>query len=220
MLEELQNQAKIDRRAIQHRIVELKEIKPELKEVYSKTLQYECYRLFSNLSALKQLKRNKKKVGILRFKGKGWFKTINLNQSGFSFEQNGKKGILHLSKIGDIKVISHREVGGDIKQITIKKSNNRYYATIITNAKIVLTCGNKILGVDLGINNYLVDSENNFIAHPKLLEKYQVKLKQAHQDLSRKKKRSNNRGKAKERLSKRLKLERFKSFIGPGGSHC
>lgn len=202
LLEELQNQAKIDRKAIQHKIVELKDIKPELKEIYSKTLQYECYRLFSNLSALRVLKRNGKKVGKLRFKGKGWFKTININQSGFSFEQKGKKGILHLSKIGDIKVKSHRQVEGEIKQITIKKSNNKYYAIIITNAKIILTCGEKIIGIDLGINHYLVDSENNFIEHPKLLEKYQMKLKQAYQDLSRKKKGSNNRIKAKEILSK------------------
>jgi len=71
LLEELNNQTKIDRKEIQHKIVELKQIKPELQEVYSKTLQYECYRLFSNLSALRVLKKNKRKVGRLRFKGKG-----------------------------------------------------------------------------------------------------------------------------------------------------
>ena len=95
LLEEMNNQVKINRGEIQHKIVTLKETRPELKEVYSKTLQYECYRLFSNLSALRELKKHGKKVGRLRFKGRDWFKTISYNQSGFSLETiKNKKGIL------------------------------------------------------------------------------------------------------------------------------
>ena len=36
LLEEMNKQFKIDRKVIQHKIVELKEARPELKEVYSK----------------------------------------------------------------------------------------------------------------------------------------------------------------------------------------
>ena len=50
-----------------------------LKKVYAKTLQYECYKLFSNLRALAKSKE-KRKVGRLRFKGKGRFKTFTYNQ--------------------------------------------------------------------------------------------------------------------------------------------
>ena len=59
LLEELNSQEKIDRNKVQHKIVELKKEYPELKNVYSKTLQYECYRLFSNLQGLS---KSKKKV--------------------------------------------------------------------------------------------------------------------------------------------------------------
>jgi hypothetical protein len=38
LLEEMNNQVKINRGEIQHKIVTLKETRPELKEVYSKTL--------------------------------------------------------------------------------------------------------------------------------------------------------------------------------------
>jgi len=55
MLEGLNKQEKIDRKKLQHLIVELKEKYKELKEVYSKVLQYEHYRLFSNLRALSRL---------------------------------------------------------------------------------------------------------------------------------------------------------------------
>src|SRR3989344_4903751 len=91
LLAELKEQSVIDRNMIQQHILDLKIVNPDLKQVYSKTLQYECYRLFSNLSALSALKKDKKKVGALRFKGKNWFKTISYNQSGFSLEHTYKK---------------------------------------------------------------------------------------------------------------------------------
>lgn len=202
LLEEMNNQVKINRGEIQHKIVTLKETRPELKEVYSKTLQYECYRLFSNLSALRELKKHGKKVGRLRFKGRDWFKTISYNQSGFWFEQKGKKGVLELSKIGIIQVKSHRQVEGKIKQITIKKSLGKWYAMIVTDFMQKRICGEKEIGIDLGINNYIMDSEGNSIAHPKTIDKYADELKTAQQDLSRKKKGSHNRSKARFRVAK------------------
>jgi putative transposase len=203
LLEELNNQTKINRKEIQHKIVELKQVKPELQEVYAKTLQYKCYRLFSNLSALRMLKNNGKRVGKLRFKGKNWFKTINYNQSGFKLIKTNKRyDLLHLSKIGDIRIYQHKEVLGNIKQITIKKSIDKWYATIITDAQIKTECGEKILGIDLGINNFITDSENDRIENPLNYKKHYSKLREIHKDLSRKKKGSNNRKKAKIRLAK------------------
>ena len=200
LLGELNNQNIIDRNMIQATLPDLKICEPRFKEVYSKTLQYECYRLFSNLSALRVLKQNKKKVGRLRFKGKGWFKTINYNQSGFSLDSENKR--LQLSKIGDIKIKLHREVEGNIKQITIKKSIDKWYTTIITDAIIKTKCGDKVIGIDLGIQNFIVDSENNVIENPLNYSKHLSKLKIAHKNLSKKKKGSKNRNKAKVRLSK------------------
>ncbi len=212
LLEEMNKQVKIDRKAIQHKIVELKDIKPELKEVYSKTLQYECYRLFSNLSALRELKKHGKKVGRLRFKGKDWFKTISYNQSGFWFEQKGKKGILELSKIGIVNVKAHRRVEGKIKQITIKKSLGKWYCMIVADFIQIRTCGEKEIGIDLGINNYIMDSEGNIVEHPKLLNKYAEKLKTTQQELSRKKKGSHNRSKARFKIAKlHEKIERTRT---------
>ena len=99
LLEKLRAENK-SRNQIQHEIVELKKARPEFKGVYSKALQMEPYRLFSNLRSLTQLKKKGKKVGALRFKGKDWFKTFSYNQSGFRLEMvKSRKGILHLSKI-------------------------------------------------------------------------------------------------------------------------
>ncbi|MBU2639155.1 MAG: transposase, partial [Nanoarchaeota archaeon] len=203
LLSELNNQIQIDKSQIQGIIPDLKICEPELKQVYSKTLQYECYRLFSNLSALRQLKQNKKKVGRLRYKGRDWFKTFTYNQSGFKLiKRNSRYDLLHLSKIGNIKILQHREVLGTIKQIVIKRSCDKWYATIIADYKEQRICADKELGIDLGINHYLVDSEENYVEHPKFFEENKKLLRQACKNLSRKKLRSKNRLKARKILAK------------------
>jgi len=59
-------------------IVDLKQHElPELNEVHSKVLQMVNYQLWSNIRTLSGLKKNGKRVGKLRFKGRGWFKTLN-----------------------------------------------------------------------------------------------------------------------------------------------
>jgi len=95
---------------MQAQLPKLKEEKAELNKVHSKVLQMVLYQLYSNLKALSRLKKNGKKVGRLRFKGRGWFKTFTYNQSGFKILKTGKRlDLLHLSKIGDIPIRLHRE---------------------------------------------------------------------------------------------------------------
>ena len=99
-----------------------------------------------------------------------------------------------------------------IKQITLKKSLGKWYAMIVTDFIQVRNCGEKEIGIDLGINNYIMDSEGNSIAHPKTIDKYADELKTAQQDLSRKKKGSHNRSKARFRVAKvHEKIERVRN---------
>ncbi len=188
---------------IQNWLLDLKVVNPVMEDVHSKVLQMENQKLFSNLSGLSALKKNGKKVGRLRYRGKGWFKTFTYNQSGFKLiKTNNRYDTLHLSKIGDIKIFQHRKVKGNIKQITIKKSIDKWYATLVTDHKEQRMCGNKEIGIDLGINHYLVDSEENYVEHPKFFEENKELLRQAHKNLSRKKLRSKNRLKARKILAK------------------
>ena len=76
MLEQMKKQEKPDRFKLQAMLPIWKKDNPELRKIHSKTLQYEVYRLFSNTKALNKLKKKGMKIGKLRFKGKGWFKTF------------------------------------------------------------------------------------------------------------------------------------------------
>ncbi len=198
LLGELRKQIVTDKAQIQAILPDLKICEPKFKQVYSKVLQYECYRLFSNLSALAHLKRKGKKVGVLRFKGKGWFKTMTFNQSGFKLREK-----LQLSKIGEIKIVKHRQVEGNIKQVVIKKMpSGKWFVIIQTDAVRKMECGTKKIGIDLGIEHFIADSEGNFVEHPHNFDKYAFKLKKAQQDLFRKEKGSKNRIKARLKIAK------------------
>ncbi len=205
LLEELNKQEKINRNELQHSILKIKQENKGVSNIYSKVLQYENYRLFSNLRALSRLKKKGKKVGRLRFKGKEWFKTFTYNQSGFKLINTEKRyQILHLSKIGDILIRGHRNIKEKIKQITIKKeASGKWFASITAenNDKIVKTQNNKKIGIDLGIINYVYDSNGNHFDNPKSLNKSLEKLTKAQKKLAKKKKGSDNRIKQKIKLA-------------------
>jgi len=207
LLQELNDQEIIDKSQIQGIIPDMKICEPKFNNLYSKTMQYECYRLFSNLRALSKSKEKHHKVGRLRFKGKNWFKTFTYNQSGFKFIETGKRfQTLKLSKIGELKIRAHRNIKGRIKQITIKKEQSgKWFATIVTEElnkvenKLNL---NKTVGIDFGLINIIHDSNNKIIQNPRHLNKHEQKLKCLQRLLSKKKKGSKNREKARTILAK------------------
>lgn len=205
MLEGLNKQEKPNKYELQNTIPKLKRGCSELKEVYSKVLQYEPYRLFSNLRALSQLKKKGRKVGRLRFKGREWFKTFTYNQSGFKINYTGKRcQILHLSKIGDIPMRMHREFKGTIKQITVKRyKSGKWYAMLTVEQKITIekTKIRKAVGIDVGITNFTTDSDGRVINNPRNLKKSMNKLKREYQRFSRTKRNSKNRIKQRIRIA-------------------
>jgi len=206
MLTGLNRQEKPNKYELKRQLPLLKEKRPELKDVHSQVLQNEVYRLFWNLRSLSQLKKNGKKVGRLRFKGKGWFKTFTYPQSGYQIIETGKRlNILNLSKIGDIPIRMHRKIDGKIKTLTIKKhASGRWFACISVERKDGAESKpiEKSIGLDVGIKRFLTDSDGRQIENPKFYEKSLQRIRIEHQRLSRKKKGSRNREKQRLKLNK------------------
>ncbi len=65
----------------QNMIPTLKLVNPKLNLVYSKVLQMVNYTIWSNIKGLSASKKNGRKIGNIRFKGYGWYNTLNYNQS-------------------------------------------------------------------------------------------------------------------------------------------
>ncbi len=207
LLDEFGRWNTISKYELQSRIVDLKICYPELKEVYSSALQYENYKLFSNLKALSETKKSGRKVGRLRFKGQGWFKTIHYNQFGYKLIMTGKRyQILKLSKIGDIPIRCHRQFKGEIKQVVVKREHSgKWFASVISNEKNLISKKpiRNVVGIDLGVKDSVWDSDNNKFTNPKFLNKYTEKLAICQRRMSKKKKGSNNRNKFRIRLARR-----------------
>jgi len=206
LLEEINNAReegrKITQKDTQSLIVKLKEENPELNKVYSKVLQMVNYQLWSNMKALSKLKKNGNKIGKLRYKKKGRFKTLNFNQKGFSIDE--KHNCISLSKIGNVKAKIHRNIDGKIKGVFVKKyPSGKWYA--IVQAEIEpeeLPKEGREVGIDVGIKHFLTDSDGRQVENPKFYGKTLDRIERLHKNLSRKKNGSNNWIKAKIKLAK------------------
>ena len=212
-LSQWQKQKKIPSKyELQAQLPKLKSEKPELLNVHSKVLQMVLYQLYSNLKALAKLKKKGRKVGKLRFKGKGWYKTLNFNQTGFCLIRTNKRlDRLHLSKIGDIPIRLHRTINGKVKGVIVKRyRTGEWYALFQVEVKPELLSQNsKVVGIDVGIKHFLTDSDGRQIENPNFYKRSIEKIKKYHRYLSRKKRGSRNRNKARVKLSRAYqKLER------------
>ena len=215
MLSWLQKQDKPDKYKLQNALPLLKEQFSELKNVYSKALQYEVYRLFSNLKSLSQSKKTGRKIGKLRFKGKGNFKTIHYNQSGFKIiPTEARLDTLHISKIGDIPMRIHRKIDGHIKQVVIKKyPSGKWFACIVVEQDMIVQRQpvKKLIAMDMGLEEFLTDTAGRRIENPRYLKKSLKQLRHNQRRLSKKEKKSKNRSKQivrVARLHERIKNQR------------
>jgi len=202
LLEFMNKQEKVDRGEVQHHIVDLKIEHTFLKNTYSKTLQYEHYRLFSSMKGLSKSKKNGNKIGRLRFKSRNRYTSFTYNQSGYNIIETDKRyNKLHLSKIGDIRFKQSRDIEGKIKQIQIKLKPSGWYCYIVTDGNYECkNIENNEIGVDLGIMSFMVTSNKEVFDNPLYMNKSLNKIKILSKQLSRTKKGSNNRRKVIHKL--------------------
>ena len=193
-------------------IPSLKRESPELKKVYSQTLQDVVRRLdrafqsfFRRVNENKNGKRQK--PGYPRFKGYWRYDSFVYPQSGFELENNK----LELSKIGALKIKLHREIEGNIKTLTIRRtSTNKWYACFSTEINKELPKKKEIkqmVGIDMGLDNFLTTNQGEKIDNPRYLIHSEEKLAKIQRYHSRKKLKSNNRQKS------RLKVARLHEKI-------
>ena len=144
-----------------------------------------------------------KSVGFPKFK-----KKANTN----SYTTNNQNGTVHLEgncikvpKLKSlIKIEQHRQFNGLIKSCTISQvSSGKYFISILADTEIVeLPKTDKKIGVDLGIKEFAITSDEDFFSNPKHLKQSENRLAKLQKDLSRKQKGSNNRKKARIKVAK------------------
>ena len=164
--------------------------------VHSQVAQDVLKRLQKSFDNFFRRVKNREVPGYPRFQGCDRYNSFTYPQSGFKILDDGK---LQLSKIGDLKLIQHREINGKIKTCTIKRKGIQWYASFVTeiDVNVELIKIQTAVGIDLGIKTLAVLSTGENIPNIKTTNKYEKKLAKAQRKLSKKKKGSNNRKKQK-----------------------
>ena len=143
-----------------------------------------------------------KRARFPKFKSRRQYRSFTFVQSGFKVVGDR---YLHLSYIGDIRIVLHRPIVGKIKSITIKvDACGDWWACFMVDQtaeefhKTPRCCQtNSAVGIDLGIKNTVTLSDGTIFGNPRFLQKSLKKLKRAQRRLSRKQKGSRNRNKAR-----------------------
>jgi putative transposase len=148
-------------------------------------------------------KSQSKGVGFPKFKKKYGCKQsykTNLTNGNIQVIENRLK----LPKLGWVKFHKSQSITGHVVNVTVTRtSSGKYIASILCETEIdkhpQVT---QNIGLDLGIKSYLVASDGEVVDNPKYYRTQQVKLRKAHQKLSRSVKGSSNRVKAKIKLAR------------------
>ena len=124
-----------------------------LKTVHSQVLQNAQKRVDLAFKAFFRRVKAGENPGYPRFKGQGQYKSITYPQYGNGVSLNGR--ILTLSKIGDVKVVMHRPIEGEMKTVTIQRSVDKWYVCFSCAVEPQpLPPSSEIVGVDLGLKTF------------------------------------------------------------------
>ena len=173
----------LSRRELQDALVALKHTEEHswLREVNSQSL----------LGALLHLHKAyqnffKKRAKYPKFKKKH-------NRQTFECPQHVKlDSHLHLPKIKGIKIKQHRSFQGKIKTVTLTKTpSEKYYASILIESEalhpmLAPVKKEKTIGIDLGLNHFVITSQGKKISSPKFLKKSLKRLGMQQKIRSRK----------------------------------
>lgn len=183
-------------------ITEMKQELPEYKNVHAQTLQQVIERLDEAYSAFfRRVKSGKGKPGFPRFKSKNRYDSFTLKNWGWQLD--GK--YLTIRNVGKFKLKLSRPIMGDIKRLTIKRvSTNKWYVYFSCNDVLekLLLQSDEVIGLDVGITSFVVDSDGNKVDNPKYLKHSLKILRRKQRKLARREKGSKRRNKARVLVAK------------------
>ena len=201
-------------------IPELLEEKTFLKEVDSCALRNSVFNLED---AYKRYYKNLGEYPKFKIKGiHNSYKTNNIKSTYKGKDYNSIKldlinKTITLPKLKDVSIRGYRtkkEFNGLIKSAVIRKEGDKYYVSVLVEENIIIPQfnSNSIVGIDLGIKNFLVTSHNEKIKNTiKFNEK---RLRGLQRWLSRCKLGSKNRYKIKLKIQKLfMKIKNARKFL-------
>jgi putative transposase len=140
---------------------------------------------------------NKDNLRPPSFKSKRRYSSFTLKQTGYKFYS--KNGITINGF--NFRFFKSRDTQGDIKTVTVKRDRlgDFYIYVVCENGinEVNKVKTGKTAGFDFGLKTYLTSSDGSRIESPQFLKQSLQQIKKSHRSLSKKKKGSNNRERAR-----------------------
>lgn len=193
----------------QDSLPQLKAYRPWYKEIHSQVLQNAAKRVELAFDRFLGGDCNGKRSGRPRFKGANQYKTFTYPKVKSDCIDSG---FIILPKFGKVRLVQHRPIpdGFKIKTCSITKKSDGYYVTLSLEDDTVPTIKpdfnpDSIIGIDVGLKEFLTTSENEVVAIPQYYRKSQKRLRVIQKRVSRRKKGSKCRQKAVKQLGRQHK---------------
>ncbi|MEV0235700.1 transposase [Nonomuraea sp. NPDC050786] len=147
------------------------------------------------------------KPGYPRFKGRGWFDTVEWpatkNGARWDSQPHEPARRVYLLGIGHVRVHQHRAIKGRVKAISVKREGSRWY--VVLSCQDVpaqpLPATGALAGIDVGVASLATTSEGHHIGNQRHLAGCAGRLAAAQRELARKKRGSTRRRKAVARVA-------------------
>lgn len=178
--------------------------RPSLKSVHSQVLQNVNIRVDLAFKAFFRRVKVGEDPGYPRFKGKGWYDSLTYPQYGNGVRLDARPegsrpwAKLSLSKLGQVKLVSHRPLGGTPKTVTIRRQSGKWYACMSCECEPEpLPETETAVGVDVGLTSFATFSNGAKVDNPRFFRKDEQALAKAQRKLSRCEKGTPERAKAR-----------------------
>lgn len=181
---------------------EIKEVRPEYREVHSQVLQDVLARLDRAFQAFFRRVKAGETPGYPRFHGANRYTSFTYKQFGNG--ANLDNGFLVLSKIGRLAVRWSRPLEGTPKTVTISREADGWYACFSCEDVPIqpLPLTGQETGIDLGLESFATLADGSQIANPRIFRVAEMNLKRAQRRVTRRQKGSHRRRKAVRLLAK------------------
>ena len=165
----------------------LKHDHPSLKRVHSQVLQNVAVRIDLAFQAFFRHCKSGEKPGYPRFRSKNRYDSFTFPQSGFRITPDGR---MYLSKVGTLKMVYHRPIGGKLKTLTIHKSRTgKWYASFSCEVEPARLPENlAAVGIDVGLKTFATLSDGQEIANPRFFREEEhvlAKVQRKHAKLAK-----------------------------------
>ncbi|HEY9871874.1 MAG TPA: transposase [Candidatus Obscuribacterales bacterium] len=161
-----------------------------------------CKKLVPGKKSFPKFQKDNRSV---EYKSTGW--KLAENRKSITFTDKKGIGILKLKGTRDL----HFYQPDQIKRVRLVKRADGYYVQLCVSVDRTesIEVSGSVIGLDVGLNDFYTDSNNQTIENPRFLRKGERRLKMALHRVSKRVKGSNNRRKARHILGKRhLKISR------------